>query len=94
MSEAATLTVEATYTENVLTMRMQGAIADLPNGRKVEVSSSIDQASVLITISNADKTWRTYFLSAHALATAALQHEAGAKMESDGTRAAATEETT
>ncbi len=80
------LEVKATYADNVISLRMSGATAELPDGRKLEVTTDIGGTCTLVIISNTDKTWRTYFLTAEALAKAVLRQEEllGAKIASSG----------
>ena len=69
-----TLHVEAQVTENTLTMRMSGATADLPDGRKVAVEPYMNGNGIQITIyAKGGDRWTSYSLSAEALAQAALQ---------------------
>lgn len=69
------LKVKATVTHETLSFRMAGAKAELADGRSIEVAQPISNNGILVIISDADKKWRTYFLSAEALATAVLEYE-------------------
>lgn len=79
------LELDGEYSDNTMCFRMSGATAELADGRKVEVSSTMGMTGIVVIVSNPDKTWRTYFLSSQALAQAVLQHEdrLNAKMVED-----------
>ena len=68
-----TLHVEATVTVDTLSMRMSGATADLPDGRKVTVEPYMSGNGIQITIyAKGGGSWTSYSLSAEALGQAAL----------------------
>lgn len=68
------LKVEAVISENKLHVRMAGPIAELADGRRVEVATSLNGMHVSVMVTATDRTWRTYHLSAEALGQAVLAH--------------------
>jgi hypothetical protein len=74
-SKKVELKVEASVTENRLMFRMPGATAELEDGRKLEVAWPVCANGIMVTITNVDGTWRSYFLGMHALGSAVLAEE-------------------
>lgn len=90
------LSVRCSYSDDTFSFRVAGATAELDDGRKIEVAPPVSGDGIIVIVTNPDKTWRTYFLSARQLASAVLRHEdtLGAKMVSNGASAATAKETT
>ncbi len=70
------LQVEAEVSENKFIFRMGGASADLEDGRRLSIDSSLGGDGIIVTVTSTDRnSWRSYVLNAQALGQAVLVAE-------------------